>query len=356
MKPILKQLLYLIISLAGVYAVFFILTTWNLPSRTVLDTGAPPALYPGSARQAVMDRGLLKSDAPKIIFVGSSNAREGFRPGQILNLPSNYEIHNMSLGASNLTQVKKVLELAYEVVPPQSHADIIFVLGLWYGHMVENAVRWENALTDIDNEKLRFGLYRKHKEEIRPSVPPEYFDSYARFLYPFLAFDNFSSNTKAKLKEFFEAKARGAMKGKGEMAEGESPRDLDAVIVTQEDKLKAFEFWKNYLGREDEKLNNEQLEVLLDLVQFVEAHKSRLVIVDMPLPVWHREGSGFFHDYEEKKGPYIAQALQSPNVTYMNMQDLNSDEDFYDSAHPRPRATAKWGQRVEETLKGIINN
>ena len=358
MRAIAKQFLYLFLFSALIYSVIYWTNRAQYPSdqRTVIDTGKAPKIYTGTARQIVMDRELLRTASPKIIFIGSSNAREGFRPEQIKERFPGHEVHNLGVGAPNLTQVKKIIELIYEAEPAEAKSRTVFVLGFWYGILVTNQARWDDGVTtDIDHEKLRFGLYQKTGNETRPIVSKEYFGYYVKFLQPFLVFDNAFGQTKSDLKKSFEDQARFILKGiRTPKAPNPGDPDLDSVVVDQAAKERAFKFWREYMGEDKGGVQTEQLDVLMDIVRYVKDNGGKLVIVDLPIPAWHSDHSPYFHDFEIKKKPYIKQAVAYDGVYYVNLQALNKDDEFYDSAHPKPLVTKKWNQKISEELMEII--
>lgn len=355
MKNILKQLLSLLFFFTIVYVILFVFLVGFIPTEKNIDTGRNSKLYAGSARQVVMNRESLKTSIPKIILIGSSNVREGFRPEELAPDFPTYDIHNLGAGASNLTQIKKMIELVYEVMPVDAQKKSIFVLGFWYGHLVDDQIRWKDGVTDVENEQMRFGLYHKDGTKIVPGVPQKYFSYYVKFLYPFLVFDNAMTQGSIKLKDFFEQKSRLALKGTTITNPNPGDSNLDEVIVDENARKHALSFWHDYMGTENDTISLKQFEVLLDIVRLIGDHGSKLLIVDLPIPSWHSNQSHHLKEYEATKGDVFKRAQAFSYVSYINLQDLNTDEDFYDSAHPKPRVTKKWSERLAQGLTKIIN-
>lgn len=89
---------------------------------------------------------------------------------------------------------------------------------------------------------------------------------------------------------------------------------------------------------------------LVNLARRVSAAGSKLIVVDLPLPSWHANGVPYFQQYQRRKQPFIAELGKLDRVTYANMQKGFPDEEFYDSAHPRPKATWRWSERLTEII------
>ncbi len=358
MRIIIRLLFYTLAFSVLIYAGMFMLSIRQYPPAVihVIDTKTGSDIYRGSGQQVVMERELLRSAAPKIIFLGASNTQEGFRPDRIKVYFPLYEVHNLSIGASDLTQTKQVIELVYEMVREEDRPKVVFVLGLWYGALVENSVRWTTPFTDFENEQLRYGLYVKESGDIRAAIPPKLFSFYIKFLYPYLAFDRALGVSKEFVKQFFEDSARFLLKGQRQRSPPhlQDSKDIDSVIVDQADRKHAFKYWHEYMGREDDTISTEQLDVLLDIAQLVKENGSRFVIIDMPIPAWHAQQSAHFRDYQTKKKEYLFKAVSDYGASYFDMQKFDNDFDFYDSAHPKPRTTQEWSRVAAGKLKGFL--
>ena len=355
MKNILKQILIVSFFLVLVFIAAYTLVSIFVPlsSAKRLDTEMNKGVFGvNDAFQLVLNRAPLKTLNPKIIFIGSSNVRIGFRPEQFLTYFPDYEIHNMCVGGSNLSQVKKVIELAYEVIPQQSQNKTVFVLGLWYGNLVDDDVLWASKTMAIENEQMRYGLYHQKAGSIQPRIPQEFFPYYMKFLYPFLTLNQTFSGFPFYLKESFEALCRKILKGKGNHFVPKSTNVEDA-IVSESDKERALNFWHQRLGADQYKEFKKQWIVLENISQLILKHGGKLVIVDMPLPQWNQNRSKDFEDYQIKKDQNLRLLSSWKDIFYINMQDLNKDEDYYDSAHCKPHATYLWSARLSKELKQI---
>jgi len=353
MRTILKQLLVLLFFCSLIYVIVAAVMLALQPPSTghILDTGKAGNGFTSEPQKIVLDRDPLKTTKPKIIFIGASNTVRGFRPEQFVSYFPGYEIHNMAVSASNLSQTKRIIELAYEVMPKEAQGKSIFVLGLAYMLLMDNKVLWHSQLMDIENEELRFGLYQQKDGSIKPQVPQKYFSYYVKFLQPFFYLNNVTSSFGAKIKYYFEVISRVLLKSKNPAF---TPTNDERPVVDEVYKKWALNKWHENMGTEDDTVSEDQFMVLLDIAKLVSEHGGKLIIVDLPLPAWHQESSKHFKDYQFKKKKILSMASSLGNVYYINMQDLNNNVDYIDSAHPSPKATYKWSRWLSQKMSGIV--
>jgi hypothetical protein len=296
-----------------------------------------------------LGRAVLKRRTDKVIFLGASNVREGFRPAEIQPLLPGYDVHNLALSASNFTQVQQVVNLAYEAFPKMERHNNIFVLGIWYGNFVDNKTRWKTGRTDIEIEKLRYNFFRENLGDQIPAVSVG--GGYEAFLFavrPFILIDRLWNinflNWKASVKK---------------LVYGESPSispNEGLQHMSNTDKIRAFDFWSNYMGDgKQPAYMSEQFVELSKLVRTITSRGDRIVLVDMPIPKWHSDGSVYHHDYMLRKVECLRKIMKEPGAAYIDMSGLNDEADFYDYAHPRASTTGKWGTCLVTAMKKTMH-
>ena len=110
------------------------------------------------------------------------------------------------------------------------------------------------------------------------------------------------------------------------------------------------------MGRPDGSLADEQFEKLEALVRRTRGYGALVVLVDLPLPAWHRARSPYFQDYQRRKGPLLARLTAVEGVTILDLQSAYTDESgFRDSAHPTPAAARLWSQTVALALRDSLH-
>jgi hypothetical protein len=362
MRSIGKHFLILSFSITAFFALIIALSLKLYPILPRMDTEHSSetarkfskTLFIGEPSEVVLGRYPLKSDLDNVILFGSSNVREGLRPDLINNILPGYNVHNMAVGASNITQIVEIVELADEYTPPKmsegKRRDII-VLGVWYGSFLNNEERWKGEPTDVTNEKLRFGLYKKASSgKIVPAIPSEYFDTTLLLLRPYLLISKFRSQISAIGRSFIG----NLLSIKSLIRTQDLDRDSVAAI-DEKGKAKAMQFWYQTMGgHKGLDFKNEQFEYLMELAAKLQQQERILVIVDLPIARWHAQQSQHFKDYQKRKEPYIDSLIKSKRAHYINLQDLDDESTFYDSAHPRPSKAVEWSERLGANLLRIL--
>ena len=300
-----------------------------------LDTGnAWAAIYHSEPRAVVLGRAPLRLPGRQIALLGASNVEVPFPTAALRPLLPGWRIHNLGLGNANAHEVAEVADLLLERVPPAQRSDLTVVIGIWYGLFIADERRWKGRLTDIEVEGLRYGIYRRSEAGLLPVVAPSWVD-YASFaLRPLLAVEVALKNRLGRWRQRI----------------GSGPRDLNAPPLNATEREDALRFWAEQVGTPGGRLDDAQFARLLAMVRRLSGAGARMILLDLPLPSWHRAQSPSFADYEQRKRPWLSSATALPGVTYRNLQALGDDADFYDEVHPRPPAREKWVRSLAEIL------
>ena len=245
-------------------------------------------------------------------------------------------MHNLAVGASNITQIRQIVELTYEVLSSDERKHTTLVVGIWFGNFVENAKRWgPGKQTDIQVELKRYGGYEFKDHQILP-VSTRVQDLRLHYLSLFGPY--------TLLRRLFV------------LASGIQIRIPYSGSVDDEFKKRAFAFWREYMGSPDGSLGREQFDAVIELAQLVEKNGGKLVILDLPIPKWHQSASLYLKSYESLKSELIKPLFTNPRVRYMDLRDLNENSHFYDSAHPTKQAALIWSTTLKEELLKLTRN
>jgi hypothetical protein len=236
-----------------------------------------------------------------------------------------------------MTEVAQVVDLVREVVPDARLANETFVFGLWYGLFIDDATRWRGGPTDIDIERLRYGLYRRVGGKFEPVLPVSLLPYAALALRPLLVAD---LAIKGSLQPFRHWLEKGVP----------MQRDLDTVTMDDAAKQRTLQQWREEIGMPNGQLREEQFEVLVSTIRALAARGARIVLIDLPLPRWHRDGSPYLADYRARLGASLARLADLPNVSYHDMEGRFPDSEFYDEVHPRPRVRHQWAIELAATM------
>ena len=297
----------------------------------------------------------LASERRKIILLGSSNVREGLRPDHLAEHFPDQEIHNLAIGASNLSQIAEVVDHVLTVLPPEASERTTFVFGIWYGLFVPDRVRWNSGPTDLDREFLRYGLYTDIGGGRVVPVYEGYLAELSQFLLrPFL----FLSTQTRRLKDTVVSwigplkttvkRALGRPVGEARRVTGDA---RDTAVVTPERRQRYMEFYRKYLGPV-ESYSDEQFRVLADILGKLSARGAQVLVVDLPLPKWHVEVTPYMAKYQDLRSEHLMPLWADPQLSYIDLSGRFPDESFYDATHPRPRLTSAWSQALADGLAG----
>jgi hypothetical protein len=347
-RAIVKQALYLLAALIGMYAVLLAGSYALVPSvseKAGLNSSlAEQSIFTTDPKYVFLNRAAIRPDADRIVIVGASNTAVGFKQSEVQQLVPSQEVDNLSVGGSNMTQVSQIVDLVQDLQDGAARRSTTFVIGMWYGMFVPNEVRWSTpdrhkGDTDIDIERYRYGFYRRTEKGPRQVLPSRQLPLGIMLIHPYLVFDDLS---------------RAISKGLRERLKGKSPRRTDeqrnAAIVPEEDRVTALKYWHQQM-HSDGPLAEEQFLVLRDLVIRLLAEGSRVVLVDLPIPRWHADRSPYYASYLMRKKNLLDDLNAKPGFIYLEMADKDEDLDFSDEVHPKPRVTPIWAQRVAALLQ-----
>jgi hypothetical protein len=351
MKLLLKQIAQLAGSVLALYAVVLVLSLLLVPRSATgsrLNTAtAGSSLFLTEPKYVFMTRSQLDSTAEKTILVGASNMQAGLKQPEVQALLPGVEVHNLSVGGSNITQIDQIIGLVQEAQSPEAQRHATFVIGLWYGVFAADKARWYTADrhagdTDIDIERYRYGFYRRTAGGPVPVLPSASLDLGVGLIHPYLVMD---------------WSARRVSSGVRDRLPGRKPvvteAQRNATVVSEAQRRSYLAYWREYMGGVDA-LESPPFEVLERLVERIRATGARVVLVDLPIPHWHSEGSPLWHDYRRRVDPLLDQLAGRAGVRVVRLgadnQGHNGDDDFSDEVHPKPRVSPQWAAGLAQAL------
>lgn len=348
MRYILKQAAVLLLFVLVLYglALAIALPAMPRPARGGLDTAsAAHTAFMTEPKYAFLSRGALDNSGDKAILLGASNVLAGFRPSQLQALVPAATVHNLAIGGANVTEVRQMVDLVLEAQGTAAHRHNVFVIGLWYGLFADDAARWYTPErhpgdTDLDIERYRYGFYRRGAAGPVPVLPPRRLDDGVALIAPFLLLDRLARDAGKALRV-----------GRAVAAGG--PADAGGALVPGEGAQREYlRFWDAYMGRSGA-LADAPFTALVQTVDTVLASGGRVLLVDLPLPRWHAEGSPYEASYRRQRQALLQRLNGRAGVSFLSLRDADRPEDFSDEVHPRPRVTARWAERLALALNAL---
>lgn len=348
MKLVIKQILQLIAALMALYAVLLTISLLLVPrfgGGPRLDASqASSSLFLTEPKYVFMARSRLNTPSDKVLLLGASNMLVGFRQAQVQALLPEVEVHNLSVGGSNIGQVSQIVDLIREVQSPESRRHNTYVIGLWYGVFASDQARWNTpdrhaGDTDIDIERYRYGFYRRTEAGAVPVLPPMLLDTGVLLIHPYLVLDRTARDLTRSLRDFMASRPASM-----------TDDQRNAVVIGDADKRRYLAFWRGYMGSTDT-LDAQPFRLLQRTVDGILAEGGRVILVDMPIPAWHTSASPLAADYRTRLDSLLSGLQGRAGVAFLRMDDAHADEDFSDEVHPKPRVTASWAQRLAAVIK-----
>ncbi|HZE93057.1 MAG TPA: hypothetical protein VE029_15295 [Rhizobacter sp.] len=351
MKLILKQIGWLFGALLVLYGALLAISLLLVPPASVgarLDTGrAAASLFLTEPKYVFMARSQLNTEADKVLLLGASNMLFGFKQARLQALVPDVEVHNLSVSGSNITQIGQIVDLVREVQTPEARRHNTYVIGLWYGLFADDKARWYTADrnpgdTDIDIERYRYGFYERTAAGPRPLLAPQHLDVGVLLIHPYLVMERAARDLTRSLRQFMAAKPPPI-----------TDAQRDAMVLSEADKQKYLEFWRDYMGHA-KSLADASLHVLEYTVDSILSEGGRVILIDLPIPRWHIQGSELAADYQQRIHPLLADMQSRSGVVVLHMANIMTDDDFTDEVHPKPRMTEQWVQYLATALGGHL--
>jgi hypothetical protein len=357
MKWILKQTAWLLASVAFFYVVILGVTLLLVPMHQQqggLETRrAPRSLYMTEPKYFFLNRAALRTDADRLILLGASNTMSGFRLEELQPLVPNLEANNLAVSGSNITEMRQAYDLIRVMQSPAALKRTTYVLGIWYGVFVPDALKWHTAdrhagETDLDIERFRYGFYRRNADGPVQILPTEDLELGLVLIHPYLAFDKLVRDMTGKLGASFL-----------KMKPVKTDAERDAIVITPEDQARYFAFWKDQFGNSPT-VPKEQFEVLTALVDDILDGGGTVVVADLPIPSWLAQQSTLNQSYNALKSDWLKQMAGRKGFSFTEMQSAFADDQFVDEVHPKPRITKEWSRLLaasvsDETAKAGSN-
>jgi hypothetical protein len=309
---------------------------------------AERTLYMTVPKYVVLGRSVLDNPDRKIILVGASNTGVGFKQKLIQASLSCANVSNLAMGGANISELGQVIDLVHEVQSDRDRTLNTFVIGLWFGMFVDSDAKYADAdrnrgETDVDIERYRYGFYRRTADGPVPVLPPKWLDAGVIALRPFLLFEKLARQVRAGLNLVLT----------GRTTAQRTDDERESVVMSEKEKQKALEYWTESMGRRSE-ISRAQVELLKEIVERLLNAGEKVVLVDLPIPAWHRDASPYQRSYREALTGLVQRFDNQPNFTSLSMDDLDNNLDYSDEVHAKRHLAEVWSTRLATALDSFV--
>ncbi|MET4481510.1 hypothetical protein [Bradyrhizobium sp. F1.13.3] len=352
MKHILRQAALTFVSFAFLYAALGALSFLIFPDSTSEAQrdfqNAERTLYMTVPKYVFLGRSVLNSAGEKAILVGASNTGVGFIQRSIQSKLPCAMVSNLAVGGANISEMKQVVDLVHEVQRVADRPSNTFVIGVWFGMFVDSDVKYSDpdrnrGETDIDLERYRYGFYRRAPEGPVALLPANWLDAGVLVIRPILVIEKIAREVRTSISLL--------LTGRKSAQRDEAEREIAAM--SERDKKKALDYWTEAMGKKDE-ISLGQAKLLSDSIEALLRSGERVVLIDLPIPAWHRDASPFQRSYEKAFTDISRQFDGQPNFVSMSMSDLSNEQDYSDEVHAKRHLANIWSDRLANVLNSFM--
>ena len=352
LKYILRQTALTLLSFAFLYALLAGASFIVFPDPSSAGTrdfqAAEQTLYMTVPKYVFLGRSVLDSPDRKIILVGASNTGVGFRQKLVQSNLGCAKVSNLAMGGANISEVKQVIDLVHEVQNDQERRLNTFVIGTWFGMFIDSEVKYSEGdrhrgETDIDIERYRYGFYRRTQDGPIAVLPAKWLDAGVMAIRPFLLLEKAARQARAGVNLMLT----------GRTSAQRTDDERESVVMSEAEKKKALVYWKETMGRVDD-ISPTQVEVLKRTIQALLFSGEKVVLVDLPIPAWHRDASPYQASYRRALTDLLQEFGDQPNFSSLSMDDLDNDLDYSDEVHAKRHLADVWSTRLAKKLDSFV--
>ncbi|MBR0697937.1 hypothetical protein [Bradyrhizobium lablabi] len=352
MKYILRQTALTLVSFAFLYVLLAAASFVVFPDPSSAGPrdfqAAEQTLYMTVPKYVVLGRSVLDNPDRKVILVGASNTGVGFRQKLVQSNLGCAQVSNLAMGGANISEVRQVINLVHEVQGDQKRGLNTFVIGLWFGMFIDSEVKYSEGdrhrgETDIDIERYRYGFYHRTPDGPVAVLPAKWLDAGVMAIRPFLLLEKAARQARAGVNLVLT----------GRRTAQRTDDERESVVMSDAEKKKALQYWKETMGRAND-ISPAQVEVLRQTIHALLDSGEKVVLVNLPIPAWHRDASPYQPSYLRALTDLLQEFGEQPNFSSLTMDDLDNDLDYSDEVHAKRHLADIWSTRLASKLDSFV--
>jgi hypothetical protein len=328
----------MLIALSGIFL------SWRAdPFDAALATTTQPG-WVNEARYFIQNKAAFAVPENRFIILGASTARDPFRPPLMEPKLPGWRVANASLSGASIREIGDEIDLYYREKKPGSAGRTVFVFCLTYLQL-----RPSPTVAGLDNplatEAMRGGLYERYDGKLRPRYPKSVELMMTTALRPQAIaaslprriFRAIFVNPDLPLIKNFVDRFRGSDPlARWTERIGEEPNLNSMTVPPAIQGALLAQRLKDAGG--DVPLPTSEFAHLAGMIEMIKARGDRVVIVDLPLPTWHRIGvTKAEASYDTQMNALINRYSTTNMVSHMSLRNFGDNDNFYDSGHTKPK-------------------
>ncbi|HAT50206.1 MAG: hypothetical protein HQL07_13480 [Nitrospirae bacterium] len=348
MRIIFRQFFVLLSYGLAIHAILWIGAAWVSPFDYTMDQ------YYAKNNTFSLDIRPLNDPGEKIVLLGSSALHHSLPAENVSQWIQDHAVIEYSIPSANITVLSDVVDLYYNIVHFQDpRPKVVFVLSFWYSmFQSDDDAHFESSPGEKTHMRYPF-LFNNEHGILKPIIDFHAHPELIFLSHPYTAFDHYFM-TRIDPGIRYIAKDIKKILRNHHMIKEKSVFPEDDVIVGEEQKCTGLQMWRDKMGLDG--VSEEQFSRLAGLIEKVTRNGDRLVLVDLPLPQWHKRRSDFFRVYKERMESFVAGLKKNSNLTYLDMKNIvDEDTEFFDSCHAKPRAGIEFSKQFSLLLKPYLN-
>ncbi|TYL87190.1 hypothetical protein [Bradyrhizobium cytisi] len=308
---------------------------------------AERTLFMTVPKYVLLGRSVLDTPDPKVLIVGASNTAVGFIQKLIQSKLACGKVSNLAMGGANISEAAQIIDLVRETQSSPGAAPNTFVIGVWYGMFADSDIRFADpdrnrGESDLDIEKYRYGFYRRTANGPVAVLPSKWLDAGVMAIRPLLLVEKVAREARTGINLLLT----------GRRSAQRTEVEREAAVMSEQDKKKALEYWQESMGFKGA-ISETQFNLLRSTVASLLDSGERVVLVDLPIPSWHRDASPYQPGYEQKLQELSGQFKERSNFISISMSDLDGDLDYSDEVHAKRHLANVWSERLASVLSSF---
>lgn len=330
---------------------------WRSPHFDTVVATTSQRGWVNEARYFMLNKRVFAERGNRVVVIGASNARDPFRPDIMERGLPGWQVANASLSGAAIDEIADAVDLYYLERDAGPGNRTAFVLCLNYLQFLPTHYG-EGQANPLATEAARGGLYERRDGRLAPRYPRGMERALEAVAHPQAVA---ASLPRRMFRALFVNPRLPTIKNFVDRFRGHDPlsrwteyigehADLDVVNVPG-DVQRALMAQRLVGAGGDKPMAAGGFQTLAEVVARIRSHGDSVVIVDLPLPDWHFAGVPVTDaSYRANIDGVLARSGDDPAVSFLSLREFDASDNFFDSAHTKPRLWPVLSARLAQKL------